>query len=73
MSQLPDRLSVVDELGEQVPQVHRGDDQVIDGIDGGGSLTPLDASDPIRLGLLIGNAIAAACYGPRGEWRGRRG
>lgn len=30
-------------------------------------------SDPVRVGLLISNAIAAACFGPRGEWREQEG
>jgi hypothetical protein len=27
------------------------------------------APDPVRLGMQLGNFIAAACYGPRGQYR----
>jgi len=27
--------------------------------------------DSLRVGLLLGNAVAAACFGPRGGWRDR--
>lgn len=29
-----------------------------------------EPAEEARTGLLIANAIAAACYGARGEWRG---
>lgn len=31
------------------------------------------AEDSLRVGLLIANAISAAVYGPRGEFRERQG
>lgn len=32
-------------------------------------MTGAEVGEDGRIALLIGNAIAAACYGPRGEWR----
>lgn len=55
-----ERLAVLDKQVELLDQIARGTEEATRGT---------QESDSVRLGLQIGNFIAAAVYGHRGEFR----